>query len=287
MSTTRDEVRIEAGEATLAATRFAPAGEPRRLVLVGTAMGTHRGYYDAFAAHLAEQGAVAVTWDFRGMGESRATSLRRTRASLTEWAEQDLPAVAEWLRAQYPGLPLGLVGHSISGHVLGGAPEVEQFQAVAAVTCGSGHWRHQRGLQRLPLLLLWYGLVPTLTPLLGYFPTRRLLGWSLDLPRGVIGQWSRWCRDRRYAASEPGWSEGFARYTGPLLQLSFTDDTLIVRSAIDDFLGNFTQARRTARHVDPSEVGLTRIGHFGFYRASSAAAWPLVSDWLAEQLDAA
>src|SRR3954468_20862539 len=57
---------------SLGATVWDPAGRPRhRVVVVASATGVLRGYYTAFASWLAGQGFAVVTFDYRGMGDSR------------------------------------------------------------------------------------------------------------------------------------------------------------------------------------------------------------------------
>ena len=58
-------------------------------VLVVPAMGVEQQYYAAFAHWLAARGYFVVTFDYRGMGHSRRGSLRRLKADVLTWAEQD------------------------------------------------------------------------------------------------------------------------------------------------------------------------------------------------------
>jgi len=53
----------------------------------------------------------------------------------------------------------------------------------------------------LQVRLFWFVFVPILTPLLGYFPGKRLRMVG-DLPAGVAWQWRRWCTHRDYLLCE-------------------------------------------------------------------------------------
>src|SRR5262249_15341551 len=75
----------------LAGEQCVPAGTPRAAVVVATARGVPRRFYQAFAAFLAEGGLASVVFDYRGVGGSRPPGpLTRFRASLHEWGEEDL-----------------------------------------------------------------------------------------------------------------------------------------------------------------------------------------------------
>ena len=88
-ATTRDE-RIPADDGrVLAATLFAPSGGNLRpsapLTVIAAGAGIPRRYYARFATYLAEQGRLAVTFDYRDIGDSRqrlAQRLQSTHARL-------------------------------------------------------------------------------------------------------------------------------------------------------------------------------------------------------------
>ena len=56
-----------------------------RALLIASAMGVKRRYYDAFAQYLAARGISVVTFDYRGIGESRPASLRGFDATMLDW----------------------------------------------------------------------------------------------------------------------------------------------------------------------------------------------------------
>jgi predicted alpha/beta hydrolase len=156
---------------------------------------------------------------------------------------------------------------------------------MATVASGTGYWRdYAPGLRRLAPLL-WYGIVPLALPLCGYFPGRRL-GMIGDLPAGVMRQWRAWCLDPDYlfGVEDAGWRGAYARLTQPILALSFTDDEYMSARNVESLHAFYAAAARTARRVAPDEAGAPRIGHFGFFRRTNAALWPVAGDWLAAQL---
>jgi predicted alpha/beta hydrolase len=71
--------------AVVGASEVQPAGA----VLMVCAMGVPQTFYRSFCEWLAQHGLVVMTFDYRGMGQSRTTALRRVEATVLTWAEQD------------------------------------------------------------------------------------------------------------------------------------------------------------------------------------------------------
>jgi predicted alpha/beta hydrolase len=79
-------LRIAAADGySLGATLFAPVAP--KGVVVNAAMGVKRGFYARFGAHLAARGFTVVTYDYRGIGDSRPARLRGLSARLQDWGE--------------------------------------------------------------------------------------------------------------------------------------------------------------------------------------------------------
>jgi predicted alpha/beta hydrolase len=265
---------------SLSADLFLPEGPPRAAVVVAPAMGVPRSYYGRFAAFLARSGMAALTLDYRGIGGSRAGSVRRSRAVLHEWAEQVLAGAVDFLAARVPGVPLLWVGHSVGGQLLGVLDD-PRIAAALLVGAQSGHWRLWSGTGRLRVLALWYAIIPLLVPLIRRLPGA-ILGGGEDVPAGVAREWAEWGRDRDYVLSyaRRRGGRGFARFRGPLVSFAIADDAFAPLRAVEALVGFFAATRGEVRVVAPGDVGERAIGHFGFFRARleptlwrDAAAW--------------
>jgi predicted alpha/beta hydrolase len=75
----------------------------------------------------------------------------------------------------------------------------------------------------------------------------------------------------------------FLAFQGDMMVLSFTDDTIMPKAAVDALHRNFLSASVTARHVSPAEMDMTSTGHFGAFRPGSPKLWGMIADWLAGQ----
>ena len=154
-----DGLRIPARDGfRLAATLYEPAPENERnaVVLINSATGARRGYYDAYARHLAGEGLAVMTYDYRGIGGSRPKSLRGFCARLHEWGEQDLTGMIEWIGGHLRPRHLLAVGHSVGGQLVGLAPNNDRIDALLGVAAQNGYWGHWPSPARYRLALNWH-----------------------------------------------------------------------------------------------------------------------------------
>jgi predicted alpha/beta hydrolase len=269
----------------LSASVFGPSARTssRGTVIINSATAVLRSYYEPFAGFLAEHGFRVVTYDYRGIGGSRPARLRGFRARMRDWGELDFAGVLAWNDAQTRGEAPIVVGHSVGGQIVGLADNNRDIAALLLVGAQSGHFAHFAPPQRLQVLALWFGIIPSLTATLGYLPGFALGGE--DLPAGVAREWARWGRRPGYivGGADARRTEGFARFSGPLLSLSFTDDTYAPRAAVDALLNLYTGATRTSLHLSPADAGVRSLGHFGFFRrAHRDTLWQRALDWIQE-----
>ncbi|HEV7239264.1 MAG TPA: alpha/beta fold hydrolase [Thermoanaerobaculia bacterium] len=245
-----------------------------RSLIMAAAMGVKRRYYDAFARHVAEGGRSVVTFDYRGMGESRPATLRGFPATMEEWGRYDIPAVIDWIGRELRPRSLAYAGHSAGGQLAGLAPNAGAVDRFLFVCSQSGYWRHWPGIRALGLGTLWVTM-PIVSRIAGFFPSRLFGLGSEDLPRGIASQWARWGRHPEYLFRDVD-SAPYARLTAPILAYSFRDDHYAPRRAVDALLAKYSAAPVTHLHIE--ERGL---GHFDFFRkAKGGALWDDASQWL-------
>lgn len=248
-------------------TRFAAQGDAWATLLIANAMAVKQTFYHPFARFLAANGIHVTTFDY---------AIPDTEVTVTDWIEKDLAAMLAHARAQAPGLPLLYVGHSLGGQLIGVTPGNDAIRAALHVTAGSGYYKFN---DRMPLLvrMLWFVYMPLFTPLFGYFPGKALRAVG-DLPRGVTWQWRDWCLKRDYLLEDNDeFRARYARFTAPILSISFEDDDINTKPGIDHLHSSYPNVTR--RHVHPREAGQQRIGHFGFF--NERCREPLWSDALA------
>ncbi|WP_371226688.1 alpha/beta fold hydrolase [Pseudomonas sp. QE6] len=262
---------------------YYPPCEARGAVLIVPAMGVEQRFYTAFANWLAERGYLTVTFDYVGMGKSRAGHLRDLDVDVLAWGNHDCSAMLDAVVEAAGNLPVYWIGHSLGGQILPFARGTERIHRAFTIATGSGYWRENTKGLRHKAWLLWYCLAPTLTPLLGYFPGKRL-GVVGDLPRGVIEQWRRWCLNPEYAVGAEGGAvrEAYSSIRTPITSISFTDDEMMSGRNTESLHGFYRGAPKTVKRIAPQDIGVKRIGHFGFFRSQFADS--LWADYLLPDL---
>jgi predicted alpha/beta hydrolase len=266
-----DVVRADDGR-DLSVTVFEPVRPVRGVAVVASAMATPAGFYAAFARRLSEHGIRTVTFDYRtAAGTPR--EMRREVADVDRWsadAAAVLAAVAD--DADREGLPVTWIGHSLGGQIV---PFVDhqRLAAIITIAAGDGYWRRNAPALRRKVPFLWWVAAPVAMAVTGYFPGRRL-GLGGDLPSGVLKQWSRWCRHPEYLqVDHPDAPELFAAVTAPITALSFSDDEVLSQESTRFLLGLYTGSERVHRDLSPSDLGVERMGHHGFFRKQHAHLW--------------
>lgn len=246
---------------------FEPIGEPKGGVLIAPAMGVPQPYYADFANWLAAQNYVVVTFDYRGMGLSRNGRLRDLDLDVVDWATQDCARALDALTERVKDKPIYWIGHSLGGQIIPFVPNRDRVTKFITVATGSGYWRENAAPLNRRAWFLWYVLAPLTVALFGYFPGKRL-GIVGDLPPRVLKQWRRWCLNREYAVgAEPGDVRGlYAAVRTPIASLSFTDDEFMSARNIESLHSFYANAPRTMKRFTPQDIGVKRIGHFGFFR---------------------
>jgi predicted alpha/beta hydrolase len=237
--------------------------------------------YRRFASWLAARGVPVLTYDNRGIGASRPARMPGFDAGFEHWSDHDCAGAIAWLRSRYPASALVGIGHSIGGMVVSSARNAEMLGRFLFVGAHTGYYGDYHPRWRLPMTLMWHGVMPALARLCGYFPGR-LLGMGSDCPARFAGQWAR----RR----TPEFREGariqacLARMhvvRGEALALTFTDDGFATAQGTRRMLGHLPQVVAEQRVISPGQVGLPAIAHFGFFRASAEKSlWPIAGDWI-------
>lgn len=270
----------------LGAQLFPATGQPLKgKVIINPATGVLARYYHRYARFLARHGFEVLTYDYRGIGQSRPARLRGCGYRWRDWGERDFEAALRFMK-QHPGkAPLMVIGHSIGGFLPGLAEscgDIDRMLTMGAQYAWCGDYARER---RLRLLLKWHVAMPMATALWGYFPGRKF-GWLEDLPAGVAHEWS--FRRKRFELSHPEPERekvlaGMSSFRAPILAVAMSDDELGTVRAIRRTLSYYAQAPRTAVLLHPGDYGREQIGHFNLFHASHESGfWTDTLSWLEE-----
>jgi predicted alpha/beta hydrolase len=265
-----------------------PASAPRAALLVNSGTGFRREFYLPFAAYAAARGYHTLVYDYRGIGASARTPLRTDPARMIEWARLDMPAALSALAERFASLPLFILGHSVGGQLIGCMPNHASARAYVMIACSSGYWGRLRRPFRYQALAFWKLYGPLHLALQGYVP-RGVFWRGTALPAGVFRQWRTWCLSAAAFGAQLDAeldSEEFAAVRAPILSLSFSDDDIATPAAVEALLAAYRHAPIERRVMQPQELGVTRIGHHGFFaERHRESLWRGVLDWLDGRCD--
>jgi predicted alpha/beta hydrolase len=272
----------------LAGTWFLPvasAPAPSTAIVVACGAGIPARFYTRLAQYLAGRGAAVLTFDYRGIGASRAGRLRGFDAGMDVWAKYDFSAAVATAHAAYPGLPLAAVAHSVGTLYVGGAADSARLSRLVFLAPHTGYWRDYGRRWRWLLYLTWHVFMPAVTRRVGYFPGRAL-GLGEDLPKQAALDWAG--RRQPEVAHTPDevarFGPGLARYhetRAETLALSISDDAFAPPAAAQRLLANYPSLHVVHETVTPASLGLRRLGHFGFLRRPAGEFfWERIADWV-------
>jgi alpha-beta hydrolase superfamily lysophospholipase len=113
-----DPTRVDfqsAGDVTIAAYRWDPAGDPRAIVQVAHGVGEYAERYAPLIQRLTAAGFVVYSHDHRGHGNTARSEAEFGQIGADGWTElvNDLARMGAKAKDAHPGLPLALVGHSL------------------------------------------------------------------------------------------------------------------------------------------------------------------------------
>lgn len=281
-----DVVEIPVGEHVLSGTLWQPVATPKSCIVIYPATAVPQGLYRSFAAYLAEQGHAAVTFDWRGTGDS-GHPRDHADVTMSTWINDDAPAVAAWARSRFPGLPHIAIGHSVGGHAvaLGAGGDT-----LAGAVCIASHVGSTRTIPdpwyRARVYLIMNVVGPLLCRLCGYMPTKAL-GMGENIPAGAMLEWASWTRLPNYFFDDPAVkaSDRAAAVVAPVLSVGLSDDPIATPAQVDAIASHFVSTSVDRRTYTPDQVGANSVGHMGFFRRGSRdVLWRDVLTWCEAQL---
>jgi len=112
---------------------------PKAVVQIVHGMAEHKERYFEFMNFLAEKGYVAVIHDQRGHGASVLSDSDLGYLYSGGWNAlvEDCLTVRQWISAQYPGIPVVLMGHSMGSMVVRSFAKKYDDKLNGLIVCGS------------------------------------------------------------------------------------------------------------------------------------------------------
>jgi len=274
-----EKIQLQSSGNLIAVTHFRPTGTSDISVIMNCATGAKQTYFWKFAQYIANKGIRVFTYDYSGIGQSAPKSLKGYQTSASQWGESDLTAVINYVSHHFAYKKLILINQSIGGQIACLSPSIHKVDGMVHVASQTGYWKQWPLRYRYLLYFNWQMLVG-FSHIFGYFPGKSM-GIMENLPKGVALEWAKWGKSPNYLFDHIS-PEEKARYETiktPLLSYSFSDDTTAPYNTVQWLNTRFKNCTLIDKHIHPEEIGLKKIGHFGFFRTKCQPLW---EDLLAE-----
>ncbi|MEM9932381.1 MAG: alpha/beta fold hydrolase [Bacteroidota bacterium] len=265
----------------LSATLWIPKQDTGRIIQFHNGTGIPASLYHHFWTYLAEEGFTVLAFDYRGMGQSLEGSLAESKATIAEWAYQDMTAVFEWVLAHYPTHKKILMGHSMGGQLFGMMHNAVHADLLVMIASSTGYWKDMPAPFKWFTALAWNVLIPFSNALAGYAKAS-FFGSGDDLPKEVAAQWRKWCMSPTYyeVDFETALAERYHHKLGSsLLSVRTTDDPIANDTTVEKLLAYYRNNKIERWRFIPEKLGLKKLGHAGFFsRKVKQIFWkPLVA----------
>ncbi len=275
-----EEIAIQAPDGFPLRGRLFEGGGNGPLALICGATAVPQGFYSKFAEALVNEHSfkAALTFDYRGTGGSRDSTISDRRIRMRDWALQDIPAAFDTLRAIAPEHEIVGVGQSFGSQALGLSGRAEQYARFLMLAPMTGYWKNFKGGWKEWLRIRLAGRPAA--QLFGHIP--QSFGLGSRLPGGVFLEWSRWCLHPEYFFGDDSLNAPALcnDVRTPILAVNAGDDPWGTPAAENALLKHYANAPVERWRIGREEAGHP-IGHLGFFRSRfKETLWPRAIGWL-------
>ena len=244
---------------------------PKAVVQINGGTAFKKEFYLSFAKFLAENGFVAIVYDYRGCCESAPPDLATCDYSFLDYGLKDMPAVLDFLDNKYPKLEKLIFGHSVGGQQIGFMRNHLKIKALVCFAVSVGYLPKLRKPYQYKAYFFFKIFTPLSIFFTGYVKAKPF-GFMENLHARLVREWADWCNEPEHFFNEKYYGKSVPR--GHFQDLTFP---IHVYSASDDLLSNRETIPLLWKHIKstqpidfqeltPSDYGAKSIGHFSFFR---------------------
>ncbi len=254
-------------------------GQNQRVLIIAPAMGVFRSFYAGIAEYFFQQSYNVIALDYYGMADKTVSS-DNPSPRMADWGKVDIQAAIRYAGANFTGLPIFFLGHSVGGQVFPLAPDSHKVTAACMVAAQNASKTHWNGKERWALNIFWHLTIPFCTRILGKLPGVAY-GGKHALHKEVAREWGRWGRSKEGLLSiHPEARAKYRRLSLPVKFISFYDDKLLApKEAVAALAASYGSERKRHEHILPADTKGKGPGHFKFFTREFEFLWPRLTDW--------
>jgi predicted alpha/beta hydrolase len=260
----------------LSATIRRPLNDLKGVIQINSGTGIPQKVYSNLSAYLTDYGYATVTYDYRGIGDSKPENLKGFPAKMEDWGTLDMASVFDWIIENFPNERKIIIGHSMGGQLIGLMDNYHKIDKLILIASSTGYWRDMSSPFKWILPPLWFLFIPFTTFIYGYANAKKIRQGE-DLPKEVALQWSKWCKDPRYFDEDFQKSKTnlfFDKLKISLKSIQITDDPIANEITANKLLKYYKNAIIEIEKISPEQMGVKKIGHTGFFsRHFKATLW--------------
>ena len=262
----------------ISVTVFEPQNPNGKLLLINSATGVKQQVYFSFAKHFAENGFTAITYDYRGIGDSKPKKMNGFHATMRIWGTDDFKTVTDFIKKNYQNHQKFCLGHSVGALIIGmneNAHIFDKFIFVATQDAYIGNLKANIAASAV----LGFGIaVPLTTRFFGYFPAHRF-GLGESLPKGVAYDWRTLILNKK--STSRLYEKIATHFSKDLKQETFIihaeDDPWVTMKGMENLMNNvYPHLKKTYREIKVSDSEKGEIGHINFFRSFNKNLWKIV-----------
>jgi len=250
----------------------------RKLLLINSATGVKQQVYFSFAKYFAQNGFTVITYDYRGIGESKPKNLVGFAANMRTWGSVDFKTLTDYIQQEYPEELKYCLGHSVGALIVGMNKDSAIFSKFIFVATQDAQLSNLSFKVALTGLLGFGLALPIMTKIFGYFPAHRF-GLGESLPKGVAHDWKtliihKKSTKRLYEKIGANSAENLHQQT---LIIYADDDPWVTMKGMENLMKNvYPNMKKTYRKVCVKESPKLEIGHVNFFRSYNRPLWKII-----------
>jgi len=262
---------------SLSAHLFEPQDSNGKLLLINSATGVKQQIYFSFAQFFSEQGFAVITYDYRGIGQSKPIKMKGFEASMRTWGTKDYKALTDYIKTNFPDYQKFCLGHSVGALILGMNRDSQIFKEFVFVGTQNAFVGNLKLKTKIEAYL-GFGIVqPLSTKILGYFPAN-WFGLGESLPSGSAFDWRTLILNKKSTNKLLQKVENFSRnLTQKVSVIRAEDDVWLTEKGVKSLLQNtYPNLKPTYRIIKTSESEKEEIGHINFFRSYNQKLWNII-----------
>jgi predicted alpha/beta hydrolase len=221
-------------------------------------------------------GYIVVTVDLRGTGKSEAKPNKKRNFGYREMLNYDWPVVLDKVNRHFPDKDIYLMGHSLGGqlNVLYAAKHKNLVKGLILTAACTVHYKAWKFPYNLGVL---FGTQAgrLLVKILGYFPGKKV-GFAGTEAKNVILDWAYTGRTGKYKplGDDFDYESNFKNIELPVLAISFENDKLAPRKAVEELTGKLSHAKIEHIHFENN-----KYDHFNWVKQNTELVIK-IDDWI-------